>query len=131
MKRGESVFGSDRWCLLFEGRKKKKFFYVVEQAEEQYLVELEDGLGSGSSVEILWDELNFASSSWDFLDSVSILSSWDHVLGPLSSVWWAGNQQLDLLVLVGSVLPSADKGLISSLTRNVSDSVELVDSSCD
>jgi len=91
-----------------------------------YLLDHEDGFGSGSSIEVLWDELDLALSSWDTESSVSVSSSGDHGLGTFSSVGWASDEELDLLVFVGSVSPSADNVSVSSLTSDVSDSVELV-----
>jgi len=92
-----------------------------------FLFDQEDGLGSGSSVEVIWNELDLAVSSWDSHGGVSISSSWDHLFGSLSGVGWACDEELDVLVFVGSVGPSADNVSVSSSARDVSDSVELVD----
>jgi len=91
-----------------------------------FYLEVEDGLGSGSSVSVIWNELDLASSGWDIDGSVSVSSSRDHLFGSLSGVGWACDEELDVLVFVGSVCPSADDGGGSSSARNVSDSVELV-----
>lgn len=92
-----------------------------------YLLDHEDRLGSGSSVEVLGNELDLALSSWDFHGGVSVSSGGDHGLGSFAGVGWACDEELDLLVFVGSVGPSADNGCGSSSTNDVSDSVKLVD----
>jgi len=91
----------------------------------------EDGLGSGSSVEVVGDELDLASSGRDSHGSECVATSGDHCLGTLASVWWACDEEFDVLVFVGSVGPSADNRVVSSSTSNVSDSVEFVDGSGD
>jgi len=48
------------------------------------------------------------------------------LFGTFASVGWACDEELDLLVFVGSIVPSADNGVVSSSTRNVSDPVEFV-----
>jgi len=89
--------------------------------------EVEDGLGSSFSVDVVGDELNLAASScWNLGGSEGVLSGSDEMFGALSGVGWASDEELDVFVLVLSIGPSANNagGLFSA--RDVSDSVELV-----
>jgi len=90
------------------------------------LLEHEDGFGSDFAIEVLWNELDLASSGIDIHSSVSVSASRNELLGTFASVGWACDDEFDALVFVDSVGPFADNRGGLSFTRNVFDSVELV-----
>jgi len=68
----------------------------------------EDGLGSDLAIEVLGNKLDLARASGDASLGVGVFASGDEDLGTLASVGWASDEELDSLVLVHSVGPSAD-----------------------
>jgi hypothetical protein len=91
-----------------------------------YLIDEEDRFGSGPSVEVVGDELDLAFAGGDSQSGVGISSSWDHLFGSLANIGWASDEELDVLVFVGSICPPTYNCIVSSSTSNISDAIKFV-----